>query len=171
MKKSIFTIAAVLLLCQSLLPTFAFAQYTKLLDFEGNGHEGNPLSLISDGTFLYGMTNGTGLSGMGTIFKIKPDGTGYSKLLDFSGAANGRIPAGSLISDGTFLYGMTDAGGINDMGTIFKIKPDGTGYSKLLDFVGFANGRNPSASLASDGPFLYGMTRQGGTTELGPPFK
>ena len=50
----------------------------------------------------------------------------YTKLLDFSGTTNGELPQGSLISDGTFLYGMTSQGGTNDMGVIFKIKPDGT---------------------------------------------
>src|SRR3990172_3659933 len=105
----------------------ANAQYSKLLDFDGtNGNEPYG-SLISDGTFLYGVTQGGGTSGMGTIFKIKPDGTGFSNLYNFAGAANGSYPKGSLISDGTFFYGMTSRGGTNDSGTIFKIMPDGTG--------------------------------------------
>src|SRR3989304_4196426 len=91
-------------------------------------------------------------------FKIKPDGTGYAKLLDFADAANGNYPLGSLISDGTFLYGMTGGNGTNDLGTVFKIMPDGTGYAKLLDFADAANGSYPMGSLISDGTFLYGMT-------------
>jgi uncharacterized repeat protein (TIGR03803 family) len=105
------------------------------------------------------------------IFKIKSDGTGYSKLLDFAGAVNGSTPPGSLIFDGTFLYGMTYAGGVNDSGTIFKIMPDGTGYSKLLDFSGAVNGSYPNGSLISDGTFLYGMTRNGGANDNGTVFK
>lgn len=42
-------------------------------------------------------------------------------LLNFAGTTNGSYPNGSLVSDGTFLYGMTYGGGINDEGTIFKI--------------------------------------------------
>ena len=53
----------------------------------------------------------------GTIFKIKPDGTGYAKLLDFAGVIGG-YPYGSLISDGIFLYGMTEIGGLS--GTSIK---------------------------------------------------
>lgn len=152
-------------------------EYTKLLDFDGttNGKYPNG-SLISDGTFLYGMTASGGTNDRGVIFKIMHDGTGYSKLLDFTGTANGSGPYGSLISDGSFLYGMTAAGGTNDTtiggdGTIFKIKPDGTGYSKLLDFSGTANGATPYGSLISDGIFLYGMTGYGGTNDKGVIFK
>ncbi|TAL61207.1 MAG: T9SS type A sorting domain-containing protein [Bacteroidetes bacterium] len=146
--------------------------YSKLLDFSGFPNGCSPLgSLISDGTFLYGMTTYCGTNSVGSIFKIKPDGTGYAKLLDFAGAANGQYPTGSFISDGAFLYGTTSTGGTNNMGTIFKIKPDGTGYAKLLDFAGATDGKNPRGSLISDGIFLYGMTRGGGINDLGVIFK
>ncbi len=95
----------------------------------------------------------------------------FTDLLDFTGTANGKNPYGSLISDGTFLYGMTYAGGVNNLGTIFKIKPDGTGYLKLLDFSGTANGSNPYGSLFYDGTFLYGMTYAGGANSDGTIFK
>ncbi|MFI5206118.1 MAG: choice-of-anchor tandem repeat GloVer-containing protein, partial [Candidatus Paceibacterales bacterium] len=127
-------------------------------------------SLIYDGTFLYGMTEIGGTNNMGTLFKIMPNGSGYVKLLDFAGATNGRTPLGSLNSDGTFLYGMTNYGGINDLGVLFKIMPGGTGYSKLLDFTG-ANGSEPYGSLIFDGTFLYGMTEFGGANNVGVLFK
>jgi hypothetical protein len=99
---------------------------------------------------------------MGVIFKIKPDGTGYAKLLDFAGTTNGSYPVGSLISDGAFLYGMTWGGGSGSCnfgcGTIFKIKPEGTGYLKLLDFEGTTNGSKPYGSLILMVPFC--MARQ-----------
>jgi uncharacterized repeat protein (TIGR03803 family) len=146
--------------------------YVKLLDFDGSTSGSNPRGdLISDGTFLYGMTSAGGTIGgdYGTIFKIKSDGTGYATLLDFN-YTNGMYPQGSLISDGSFLYGMTNAGGLNGFGTIFKIKPDGTGYATLLDFNG-TNGSYPQGSLISDGTFLYGMTLGGGTNGYGTIFK
>ena len=146
--------------------------YSKLLDFAGAANGSYPYgSLNSDGTFLYGMTQHGGTNDMGVVFKILPDGTGYSKLLDFNGAANGSYPLGSLVSDGTFLYGMTLTGGTNDDGVIFKIMPDGTGYSKLLDFAGLVNGRRPIGSFFYDGTFLYGMTSNGGTNDLGVIYK
>jgi uncharacterized repeat protein (TIGR03803 family) len=148
-----------------LVGIIANAQFTKLLDFNTtNGSTPLGCSLITDGTFLYGMTSWGGTNNDGIIFKIKPDGTEYIKLLDFAGAANGRYPMGSLFYDGTFLYGMTLFGGTNNNGVIFKIKPDGTGYSKLFDFMG-VNGNRPIGSLITDGGFLYGMTQTGGVND------
>ncbi|MFI5220901.1 MAG: choice-of-anchor tandem repeat GloVer-containing protein [Bacteroidia bacterium] len=160
-----------------LIFVFAFsfsanAQYTKLIDFNNSSNGGVPFgSLYYDGTFLYGMTAYGGTDSNGIIFKIKPDGTGFVKLLDFSGILNGYNPCGSLIYDGIFFYGMTFNGGLNNGGVIFKIKSDGTGFSKLLDFDGTATGSNPLGSLFSDGTFLYGMTRDGGTNFSGTIFK
>ena len=146
--------------------------YTKLLDFNYTNGAYSDGSLISDGIYLYGMTKQGGINGYGVIFKILLNGTGYTKLLDFAGSSNGSNPSGSLFSDGTFLYGMTFDGGTNNYGVLFKIKPDGTGYTKLLDFAGASNGRNPFfGALISDGTFLYGMTPQGGTSDLGVIFK
>ncbi len=152
----------------------AVAQYSMLLDFGSKGGRNPYGSLISDGTFLYGMTSEGGTLDNGTIFKIKRDGSGYIKLFDFDGVfntSNGRNPYGSLISDGTFLYGMTSNGGTNDLGTIFKIKPDGTGYTKLLDFDGNPKGSYPKGDLISDGTFLYGMTSGGGEFNDGTLFR
>ena len=149
----ILSIAVVHMLCT----LNSSAQFIKLLDFAGSSNGSMPeySSLISDGIFLYGMTNQGGTNGMGVIFKIRPDGTGYTKLLDFAGAINGKNPKRDLYLDGLFLYGMTANGGTNDMGVIFKIKTDGTGYSKLLDFAGTSNGLCPSGNLISDGTYMY----------------
>ena len=149
--------------------------YAELLDFnDTNGSYPNG-SLIYDGTFLYGVTQGGGVNGVGAIFKIMPDGTGYTKLLDFPSISDAWVPYGSLIYDGTFLYGATNFGGTgtcpDGCGTIFKLKPDGTGYSKLLDFTGMANGSFPWGNLISDGVFLYGMTTFGGINDSGVVYK
>lgn len=172
LKHTTIPIALVLLTVNCLLPKITEAQLTNLYNFSGPTTDGsNPYGdLVSDGIFLYGMTAQGGINNLGTVFKIKPDGTGYSKLLDFSGSANGSNPVGSLIIDGTFLYGMTQSGGTHGDGVIFKIKPDGTMYSKLLNFNG-VNGSSPQGSLISDGTFLYGMTYQGGTKRNGNIFK
>jgi uncharacterized repeat protein (TIGR03803 family) len=111
----------------------------------------------------------TACGGCGTIFKIKPDGTGYLKVYDFTGASTGSNPNGSLISDGIFLYGITSAGGSDGTGVIFKIKPDGSGYNKLYDFN--SNGNAPPSSLVFVGSYIYGMTTLGGANQMGVIFK
>jgi len=146
--------------------------FQRIYDFSGPPNGQLPSgSLISDGTFLYGLTTGGGTHNMGIIFKIKPDGSGYVKLFDFDGTANGQSPTGSLLYDNTFMYGMTQSGGANNKGTVFKIKPDGSGFEKLLDFDGISNGSDPLGSLIYDGTFLYGMTNGGGTHDRGTIFK
>lgn len=143
--------------------------YTKIFEFnETNGEFPNG-SLISDGTYLYGMTYKGGTHGTGTLFKIKPDGFGFTKLMDFTGS-NGSYPKGSLFYDGIFLYGMTVLGGETDHGTIFKLNTDGSGYTKLHDFD-VSSGNGPYADLISDGTFLYGMTWGGGDYDHGVIFR
>ncbi|MGB3947461.1 MAG: choice-of-anchor tandem repeat GloVer-containing protein [Bacteroidia bacterium] len=157
------------------------AQYNKIFDFTGANGQFPACNLITDGTYLYGMTGGGGanntwpscwdvLGGCGTIFKIKPDGTGFVKLFDFDGPTTGANPQGALFSDGTFLYGTTLKGGTSGNGTIFKIKPDGTGFLKLFDFDG-TNGGASYGSLISDSTYLYGMTSMGGASNKGAIFK
>jgi len=132
-------------------------------------------NLISDGTYLYGMApNGgsgacAGYPGCGIIFKILPNGTGFDTLKVFN-SATGLNPLGSLIYDGTYLYGMTKNGGTNDSGVVFKIKPDGSSFDTLLNFNGI-NGAIPYGSLIFDGIYLYGMTYGGGANHLGAIFK
>ncbi len=148
--------------------------YSIIYDFSTPGSGGHKPegSLISDGTFLYGMTS----LNNGNIFKINKDGTGYSVLHNFgsSNGPDGSNPWGSLVFDGTFLYGMTTTGGAyicsnGGCGTIFKIKPDGTAYSILYNFD---NGRNPTNGyLISIGNFLFGMTNSGGSSQQGTIFK
>lgn len=79
------------------------------------------------------------------------------------GGTNGVKPSSSLLlaKDGNF-YGTTMLGGAFDIGTIFKITPDGK-LTTVASFDG-RNGKWPSGDLvrAQDGS-LYGTACQGGT--------
>ena len=97
--------------------------YTKELDFGGVTNGLAPygsLMQASDG-MLYGMTEAGGANVDGNIFQYNPAMNTYTNKLDFAGATNGNNPYGSLMqaSDG-MLYGMTQKGGANDLGVIFK---------------------------------------------------
>jgi len=149
----------------------AIAQFVKIYDFTHTNDISHPwyTTLVYDGTYLYGMcTSGEEYSG--SVFRIMPDGTGYSTLVGFTGTANGSSPFGSLTLSGTVLYGMTSSGGANNGGCIFKVNTDGSGYVKLYDFS-FATGSAPNGSLTLSGTVLYGMTRQGGASSVGTIFK
>lgn len=146
--------------------------HTKLVEFNSTTGSDPQGSLLYDGTFLYGTTQQGGANDVGSIFKVKPDGTGFQSLFSFSGAATGINPIGSLITDGTFLYGLALRSGSSNGGTMFKIQTDGNGFVKIVDFSnGGTAGAGPKGSLVSDGTFLYGLTTQGGTNFAGAFFR
>jgi len=150
--------------------------FAVLHDF-ANGTDGQePIAgLVLDGAgFLYGTTLGGGSAGFGTVFKLKTDGTGYTTLHSFMvSASDGKTPYGTLVLDGAgFLYGTT-LDGPSGMGTVFKIKTDGSGFLLLHTFQGgVSDGNGPYAGLVLDGSGnLYGTTLLGGTSGLGTVFK
>lgn len=126
------------------------------------------LALGDDG-FFYGTTMSGGTHGLGTVYKVKPDGTQYTKLFDFNGS-NGAKPMGGVILRGDVMWGTTSAGGTNNIGTIFKLYTDGNGFVKLFNFTG-GNGSTPIGRLTYDSFTLYGMTSLGGTSGKGVVFR
>ena len=156
-------------LCVAFIAFTANAQFTTLLNFNNTDGWGPPGDLITDGTYLYGMTMEGGVSNYGVVFRIKPDGSHDSVLLSFNGT-NGNGPQGSLITDGKYLYGMTTHGGPLSEGVIFRMKPDGTGDTVIYN-MGGASGSYPHGSLYYDGTYLYGMTTYGGSGSNGVIFK
>jgi uncharacterized repeat protein (TIGR03803 family) len=95
-------------------------------------------------------------------------------LVSFSGtngAYLGANPYAELIQgiDGNF-YGTTEAGGTNNLGTVFCMTPNG-GLTTLISFGG-TNGANPYGGLVQGGNrVLYGTTRNGGSNNLGTVFQ
>jgi uncharacterized repeat protein (TIGR03803 family) len=120
-------------------------------------------SLTLNGSTLYGMTemggNGIGF-GNGTIFSISTSGTSFQDLHLFNWI-DGSFPEGSLLLNGSTLYGMTSGGGSSNKGTIFSISTSGTGFQDLYSFSG-TDGATPIGSLLLSGSTLYGMTENGG---------
>jgi uncharacterized repeat protein (TIGR03803 family) len=97
----------------------------------------------------------------------------YSDLYEFSGKADGCCPAYPSVmaqgEDGN-LYGITTAGGANNLGLVFKITPTGA-YSTLYSFD-TVHGSTPvgGLTLGADGN-LYGMAEEGGAHGFGNIFK
>ncbi len=147
--------------------------FSALREFQGTQglHPLGGLIQASDGD-LYGMTKEGGAFGVGNLFKIKPDGSGFTILLEFDGATKGSYPRGDLIQRADqYLYGLTSNGGSSNKVILFKVKTDGTNYTKLVDFDGPSKGSNPGANLikGSNGK-LVGLTQSGGTNDKGTIF-
>jgi uncharacterized repeat protein (TIGR03803 family) len=108
---------------------------------------------------LYGALAAGGPSNAGGVFRLKPDGSGFTTLLTFS-VTNGAAPqAGLALGTNGDLFGTTYAGGISNCGTIYKINTNGTGFQVLHHFLGGSDGKNPSSDpfIANNG-FVYGVT-------------
>ncbi|HAO78956.1 MAG TPA: hypothetical protein DCQ92_08280 [Verrucomicrobia subdivision 3 bacterium] len=126
---------------------------------ETNGDGAMPMGELvegDDGNF-YGTTELGGVYGLGTIFRIAPDGT-FTNLVMFDGTNNGAHPFAGLCKgkDGNF-YGTT-LGVSGSYNTVFQIITNGV-LTKLHDFSGGPNDGEPLAKLiqGSDGNF-YGTT-------------
>ena len=148
---------------QSVQPTILH-QFNPVTD---GGQPRGPLVLGSDGA-LYGTTTlvgdlGTGnVQRTGTIFKLQQNGTGFLVLYTFTGGNDGAEPQTLMQGRDGVLYGTTYFGGANNLGVLFKIQPDGTGFAVLHSFDA-STGAYPSGPLLQtvDGN-LFGVAWSGG---------
>jgi uncharacterized repeat protein (TIGR03803 family) len=129
---------------------------------------------------LYGTTIGGGqfcieYGGCGVVFRV--DRTGNETVLynfcpnGYGNCTDGMSPQ-SLVDDAAGnLYGTTNGGGANGVGTVFKLSPTGE-ETVLHSFAGGADGASPFAGLIRDEDGnLYGTTTAGGPSGQGTVFK
>jgi uncharacterized repeat protein (TIGR03803 family) len=124
---------------------------------------------------LYGTAydgGGTGCDGYGcgTVYSLDP-GTGALKVFySFAGSpADGAYPQGDLIAVKDIIYGITQGGGAEGMGTVFALDPKEGAENVLYSFCGERNctdGFNPRG-LIDVNSAVYGTTLQGGAYNCG----
>jgi uncharacterized repeat protein (TIGR03803 family) len=103
------------------------AAFELLHSFTGGATDGvypqSALTLSKNGHILFGMSQGGGSSGAGTVFLYDTKTAVFKVLHSFTGgAADGAVPYGSLTlaQYGRILYGMTSEGG-SSTGVIFSL--------------------------------------------------
>jgi uncharacterized repeat protein (TIGR03803 family) len=135
-----------------------------------------PLAQGPDGT-LYGTAYEGGNGGYGTVFKVSPNGTGFTDIYNFYGGADGANPCAGLLLAGTNLFGTTYYGGSNGSGTVFMLGTNGAGFTVLKTFSATnedtgvnSDGADPNAGLALAGGVLFGTAYGGGTWGNGVVF-
>lgn len=124
----------------------------------GGPHAG--LVQSSDG-YLYGTTGDGGANDQGIIFRIAPNGSGFTPLYSFSGKS-GYAPLGRLVEggDGVSFYGTANYGGLYGQGTVFKFTLDAN--RKLKEFKTLysfsTNGEYPNGLVRGKDGNFYGTT-------------
>jgi len=150
-----------------------------------NAQGANPESgLVVADNFVFGTTENGGTSGLGAVFRVAFNGTGFTNLHSFT-SSEGDTPE-ALVLAGNQLCGTT-AGLNSGVGAVFKLNTNGTGFTILHTFVATnyvtpldGPGEEPAytnidgalpASLVASGSTLYGTTYWGGVNGNGTVFK
>jgi len=129
---------------------------------------------------LYGVTDGGGIGGNGTIFELVYHGPGeytLTTLYEFNAyPGDGYGPGVGLVRDSVGnLYGTTQWGGAYGAGIAFELSPAAGGawnYQILYSFSSACGGGLPEGRLYMDGAGnLYGTTEIGGANCSGTVFK
>lgn len=146
-----------------------------------------PLSgLILSSNSLYGTAQEGGSSGVGTVFAVNMDGSGFTNLHSFTATSgpypgtnsDGAYPVAGLVLSGNTLYGTASGGGSSGNGTVFKVNTDGTGFANLHSFPATSgnfstnsDGSSPRAGLILSSNTLFGTAILGGSSGHGTVFK
>ncbi len=150
---------------------------TVLYAFNGTpdaGAPGDGVTFDAAGN-LYGTAQTGGSHNLGAVFKLTPNGSGWSETIvhDFGAGHDGAIPEGGLAFDPAGnLYGVTASGGSSNHGTAFALLAANGGwdYSVIYNMVEHSQSPVPMLTLDSAGN-LYGTTESGGAQFYGSVFK
>jgi uncharacterized repeat protein (TIGR03803 family) len=129
---------------------------------------------VHDG-WLYGTTQWNASAGScpptgtggGTVYRIRPDGSGFQVVKSFTSTTDGHNLFHGLSFDGETITGVTRNGGHHGFGTLFSVKNSGADFTVLHHFGHGLDGRHPYNGPVRFGPMLYGMTFLGGKHAAG----
>ncbi len=136
--------------------------YTKKFDFTTLLGKEPQSSLTLVGDRFYGTTRNGGVSNDGVLFEWDPNTNVYTKKIDFNGAGNGSNAYAKLTYHNNKLYGLTNSGGLYNLGTLFEYDIALNTLKKLIDFGSpSVDGTYPSYGLTVSGGNLYSVSDGG----------
>ena len=114
------------------LRSFSTAGLNSAGDYTNSDGAGLNSSLVLSGNTLYGVAQTGGSAGLGTLFALNTDGSGFANLhtftariqtnaLGFYTNSDGAYPYAGLILSGNTLYGTASEGGSAGNGTVFSL--------------------------------------------------
>ena len=91
---------------------------------------------------MYGLAQAGGANSDGVIFEYDPSTNTYTKKIDLHSPTTGYVARGTLTVHNNKLYGVAQAGGTYNAGTIFEYDPLTNVFNKTADFND-TNGKYP----------------------------
>lgn len=134
----------------------------------GSNPTGAPI--VGNNGNLFFTASLAGPSNFGSLLEYNPVSDLLLTRHAFGNIANdGNFPYGAPFQAANgIIYGMTNNGGTSNYGTIYSYNPLNNIYTKLQDFTGNANGRNPGLSTFDElNGRLIGTTTIGGSNNGG----
>jgi uncharacterized repeat protein (TIGR03803 family) len=141
---------------------------------------GYPVSVVFDAAGnLYGPAAQGGSFGRGVVFELSPSAGGEwteTILHNFADdSTDGGLPTAGVVFHGGALYGTTEYGGSNSLGTAYQLSSTKAGWKETI-LHSFANngidGFAPESTVAFDkAGNLYATTYGGGTKGFGTVFE
>ncbi len=149
---------------------------TVLHNFTGGSSDGQTpysiLALSASSSSMYGMTLYGGTSNIGGLFKCDTAGN-FSFLHSFTGNPDGSYPYSNLVmATNDTLYGTTEAGGLNNEGTLFRC--DTNGSLAVIHSFSWSDGAYPYGGINlidAGNDTLYGIAYDGGLHGAGVIYK
>ncbi len=145
-------------------------------NYDGNNPDNGDVVFDRAGN-LYGTTRNGGADGLGALYQLTPNGHNWSETVPYSfpGTPDGATPlSGPVFDQAGNLYGTTSAGGLYGWGSVYQLKPSGSGWTEttLYSFQNGIDGSAPTGSVVLDqSGHLYGATQTGGAGGGGTVFE
>jgi uncharacterized repeat protein (TIGR03803 family) len=162
--------------CACPLPAVQAAGFQVVHSFTNATQAAVPFgSVFENDGWLYGTTvwnqsagsrppTGTGA---GSVYRIRPDGSDFEVLQAFTSATDGGNLFHGLVIDAGSITGVARNGGHYGFGTLFQLAHDGSTFDVLHHFGATGDGRHPYNAPVAVGDTLYGLTFQGGASNVG----
>jgi uncharacterized repeat protein (TIGR03803 family) len=154
-----------------LTPPLSAQVFTLQHNFTNTPDGANPGPLVGVNGLFFGTTEDGGTNAFGMIYGFDPNGAGFFPIYSFTGATNNGDSPNNVLATGNVFYGTTEFGGITNVGMIFAVNTNGTGFNSLYTFGPPPDGHYPVAGLVLGGATLYGTANTGGTNGGGTLFK
>lgn len=135
------------------------------------GSRPSALTLGSDG-LIYGATYTSSLgSGDAVIYSLNPSTNAFSVLFNLVESIEGTHIETPFFEDSGYFYGMTDTGGANGLGTVFRFETSSFSIEVLHDFSDTPDGKGTRGGFVRIGNSIYGTSNLGGSNGSGLLFR